>query len=148
MIIPICSKSFVICSWEKVSAKSEYFGRTVVWISSNFNGALWALQKRWNLFVLEIASNVIWTTKVLFSELRTVVANYIFLINSTCLLVGTASATIYNLDLSSRLLKLTSTLLKMKKDIPKARSILISAKTKVFSRSKTFRFYHPLETSQ
>lgn len=73
----------------------------------------------------------IWTTKVLFSRSGTAAANSFCLTSSTCQVVKKTLTVVYNLYLSFQSLKLTLTFLKVKKSIPRATSMLVSANKKV-----------------
>lgn len=74
--------------------------------------------------------------KISSSRSRTSTANSFFPINITCLVVKRVLAVIYNLYLSSRLLKLTSTLLEVKKDIQKVTSMLMLVNGNISSNNQ------------
>lgn len=74
------------------------------------------------------------TMKTLFSKARATAANPFFLTSSTRWVVETTLAVVYNLYLSSQLMKLILTLLKVRKDILGPTFMPISANKKVFSK--------------
>lgn len=76
--------------------------------------------------------------KVLSSESRVAFANYFFSINFTHQMVGKASAIVDNFQSSFQLLKLTLTLLMLKKGILKVISIFMLANKKIFSKNQDF----------
>lgn len=75
-----------------------------------------------------------YTTKISFSGSWAAVINSFLLTKSINWVIKKISAVVYDLYLSSWLVKLTSTLFKMRKDIPRVTSILISANKNVFSQ--------------
>lgn len=77
-------------------------------------------------------------TKILFSRLKAVAINSFFSTSSTVCVLKRVLIVLYNLYLSSLLLKLTLTLLKMRKDILKAISILMLAYIKVSLKKRDF----------
>lgn len=71
------------------------------------------------------------TTKVSSFESGAATTNFFFLTNSTCLRVGRVLAAVYNNYLSSQWFELILILLKVRKTIPKAISMLMSTNKKV-----------------
>lgn len=76
--------------------------------------------------------------KVSSSKSRAIAINSFFPTNSIYLVVKKVLVVVYDLYLSSQLLKLTLTFLKIRKDILKAIFILISVNKKVFSKNRNF----------
>lgn len=136
LLIPICSESFATCSMDKMFVKSKYSRRTIIRALSIFNGAINTLRKR--KISLKMAKDVIKIMSISFFRLRAAVANCFYSTYSTCLVVEKILGAWYNLYLSMLLLKLTSTLLKIKKDILKATYMLMLANRKGFLKKQDF----------
>lgn len=124
LLISICSKSSATKSSNKLSAKSVYSFGTAVKTSSVFKEAIWAWWEGW-ISRPGLVRVAMWTTKISFYRSRTAVTNSFFSTSSTCRIVRRTSAIVYNLHLSSRFVKLISTLFKMRNGIPRAMSMLI-----------------------
>lgn len=92
---------------------------------------IWARQERWT-FELKLEKVATWTKKISFFGSTAVSANSLFLFSFTYMRMRTISAMMYNLYWSSRLMKLTLILLKIRKNISKATFIPMSAYKKLF----------------
>lgn len=124
---------------EKRSAKSTYLQKMKVEVLSVFKGPIWACQKGWTFRLrLELIRKAIWTKKVSSFKFRAAITNVFFPICSTRLMVKKALTIVYNLYLSFCFMKLTLTLLKVKKIIPKATFILILANRNISSKNQDF----------
>lgn len=100
-----------------------------------FDKTIHILQVGW---ILKIVKDAIWITKILSFGSKAVAVNSFFSINSTHLIVEKTLVIVYNLYLSLQSLKLTSILLKVRKNILKVIFILILANKKVFSKKQDF----------
>lgn len=138
LLIPVCSKSSATRFEEKTSVKLASLYGIAVEASSAFRKAIWT---QWKGCIprSELAIEVTCITKVLSPELRVVATNSFFPISSTLRMVARALAEVYNFYLSSQLLKSIWILLKVRNSIPKAKSMLMSANKKVFSKKLDFR---------
>lgn len=134
-LILVGSGSSVIKSGEKIFAKLAYSFRTTMEASVVFKETIWIWWEEW-ILKLELVRPAMCTTKILSSESRVVAAISFFLTSSTCQVVEKALIVVYNLYLSSRSVKLTSTLQKVRKRISEATLMLISANRKVSSKKQ------------
>lgn len=138
-MISKCLKYLVAKSKEKISVKLLYLDKTIVRALLTINKTIGALQKRWIfIFRLELITKTMWTINILSFRSKVVAKNSFFPTNFTYLVVDWVSIILYNLQFSSQLMKLISTLLKIRNGILKVLSILISANIKSFEKFEIF----------
>lgn len=138
LLILVCSESLATESLEKMFTRSRYLEITEMKALSAFNeDAIWALvQKRCTLTPRsKLTRKTTKTTKISLFVSRAASANSFYRIYSICLVVKKVSAIVYNFYPSPQSIKLILTLLKVKKDMSKATSMLISANKKVFLKN-------------
>ena len=145
-LIPVCSGSSEASSGEKTSAKSEYSVGIEVGASFATNAAICALREgctspSW----LGLSREATWTTKVSCPGSRAAAANSFFPTGLTHLVRGKTSSIVYNLYQSSFFRKSISTLLKVRKGIPRTTFGLTFAIRKIFSKNLTLSAWSVIE---
>ena len=133
--ILVFSSSTITKSGEKTSAYSPYFKRVLVGALSCYSTV--SRGAREECIASSKASRVaICTTNISKVLFKAALANLCLLINSTCFIVGKASAVLYVLQVRFPVLNYIFVLLRDRKSIPRTTSILVSASKKVSSKNR------------